>query len=205
MNKNNHNFKQSKKSIVVMAIIAFFVLFVGWALLKAGNNPSSNQVVTGDLNSLVGKPFPASQLFDKDGKQYSIDNLKGKNVVLFFNEGIMCYPACWNQVAALGTDQKFNNQDTVALSVVVDKPGDWQQAMAKMPDLAKATILFDQNSAVSRQLGLLSLTSSMHKGSVPGHTYIVLDKQGVVRYVYDDPNMAINNDMISKKIAEFKN
>jgi peroxiredoxin len=202
MNKNKYNQNNNNKSVIVMVVIAIFVLFAGWALFKAGNTPvTGNQASAGDLNSMVGKPVPITQLFDKDGKPYSLDSLKGKNVVLFFNEGVMCYPACWNQVAQLGTDSRFNNQDTVALSVVTDQPSQWQQALQKMPDLAKATILFDQGGNVSRSLGLLAVPSSMHKGSSPGHSYIVLDKQGIVRFVYDDPNMAINNDMISQKIA----
>lgn len=202
MNKNKYNQNNNSKSVIVMVIIAIFVLFAGWALFKAGNTPvTGSQASAGDLNSMVGKPVPITQLFDKDGKPYSLDSLKGKNVVLFFNEGVMCYPACWNQVAQLGTDSRFNNQDTVALSVVTDQPSQWQQALQKMPDLAKATILFDQGGNVSRSMGLLTVASSMHKGSNPGHSYIVLDKQGIVRFVYDDPNMAINNDMISQKIA----
>lgn len=207
MTKNNykHNYNNNnKKSVIVMIFVALFVMFVGWALYKSGNSPASgSQTSAGDLNSFVGKPMPSGQLFDKDGKPYSLDSLKGKNVVLFFNEGVMCYPACWNQVAQLGTDSRFNNQDTVAFSVVTDQPGQWQSALVKMPDLAKATILFDQGGAVSRSMGLLTVPSSMHKGSNPGHTYIVLDKQGIVRFVYDDPGMTINNDMISQKMAEF--
>ncbi|MEK7161957.1 MAG: redoxin family protein [Patescibacteria group bacterium] len=201
--KNNNYQNNNKKSAIVMIFVALFVMFVGWALYRSSNSPTSgNQTATtGDFNNLVGKPMPSVQLFDKDGKSYSLDSLKGKNVVLFFNEGIMCYPACWNQVAQLGTDSRFNNQDTIAFSVVTDQPSQWQEALTKMPDLAKATILFDQGGNASRQFGLLNVASSMHKGANPGHSYVVLDKQGVVRFVYDDPNMAINNDMISQKIA----
>ena len=90
----------------------------------------------------------------------------------------------------------------VALSVVIDSPQDWEQARSKMPDLAKATILFDSGARASKQYGLLSAHSSMHAGSMPGHTYIVIDKQGIVRDVYDDANMAVNNDILSKKIAD---
>ena len=73
-----------------------------------------------------------------------------------------------------------------------------------MPQLAKAVTMFDANANTSRQLGILATASSMHRGSLPGHTYIVIDKDGIVRYVFDDPNMAIANDMLFKKIEELK-
>ncbi len=203
MSKNNYNQKNNKKGFIFIGLIAVFVLFIAWALFRTGNAPAggSETANAGDLNSLVGKPLPALQLFDNNGKPYSLDSLKGKNVVLFFSEGIMCYPACWNQIASFGTDARFNSTSTIALSVVADNPSDWQQAIAKMPDLAKATLLFDHNTDASRSLGLLTLPSSMHKGMLPGHTYIVLDKQGIVRFVFDDPNMALNNDMLNQKVA----
>lgn len=154
------------------------------------------------LESLVGKPLPGIQLTDKDGKVYTAEELKGKNTVLFFNEGLMCYPACWNQMAAFGSDQRFNSDDIQAISVVVDSAQDWQRAITKMPQLAKAMTLHDAGAAASGQLGMLTTKSSMHRGSLPGHTYVVIDKSGIVRYVFDDPNMAIANDMLLKKISE---
>jgi len=115
----------------------------------------------------------------------------------------MCYPACWNQIAGFGTDPRFNTGEIQALSVLVDSSRDWQRAIDKMPELAKANTLFDVGGSVSGKLGLLSLPSSMHRGSLPGHTYIVLDKDGIVRYVDDDPNMAMANDLLIEKITEF--
>lgn len=154
------------------------------------------------LNSLVGKAMPDIQLSDKDGKVYTAADFKGKNTVLFFNEGLMCYPACWNQIAAFGSDIRFNSAEIQAISVVVDSAKDWKTAISKMPQLAKATTMFDVGANTSKQLGVLTTASSMHKGSLPGHTYILIDKEGIVRYVFDDPNMAIANDMLMKKIAE---
>ena len=154
------------------------------------------------LNSLVGKPIPDIQLSDKDGKVYTAADFKGKNTVLFFNEGLMCYPACWNQIAAFGSDTRFNSADIQAISVVVDSSNDWKRAIEKMPQLAKANTMFDTGASASKQLGLLTTASSMHKGSLPGHTYVVIDKEGIVRYVKDDPNMAIANDMLFGKIGE---
>ena len=107
MNKNNYNKKTSWLTIVIIAVV---VLGLGYFLFKSSPNTSqqaSNQADsmssmhggsagapnTEQLNSLVGKPMPDIQLSDKDGKTYTPANFKGKNTVLFFNEGLMCYPA----------------------------------------------------------------------------------------------------------------
>lgn len=200
---------------IVVGVIA--VVVIGYFFFKsspqdAGQNSANtdNQSAralstSGDtLDALVGKPMPDIELQDKDGKVYTTADLKGKNTVLFFSEGLMCYPACWNQIASFGEDKRFNSEQIQAMSVVADSASDWQRAMSQMPQLAKATTLFDANANVSRRLNLLTTASSMHKGMLPGHTYIVLDKDAVVRYVLDDPNMAIANDMLFTKIGEFK-
>lgn len=212
MNSNTRN-----TLIIVVAIFGAFVL--GYYLSK---NPAQAQKATVDnsmashhgggtavavnseqLNSLVGKPLPDLQLADKNGNIVNTASLKGKAVVLFFNEGLMCYPACWNQMAQFGSDSRFNNNEIQAYSVLVDPAKDWQRAIDKMPELAKASTLFDAGASVSKNLGLLTLPSSMHRGSLPGHTYIVIDKEGIVRYVKDDPNMAIANDLLINEIAKF--
>ena len=116
----------------------------------------------------------------------------------------MCYPACWNQMVAFGSDSRFDTNEIQAISILTDSSKDWQSAIDKMPELAKAKTLFDARASTSEKLGLLTLPSSMHRGSLPGHTFIVLDKDAVVKYVFDDPNMAIANDMLLGKIAELK-
>ena len=219
MSKNNDDGKSPIVSIIIVSVV---VLALGYFLFKSSpdssqakqnlvNNTNANMdsmhsggsVANNDaLNSLIGKPMPDIQLTDKDGKTYTATDFKGKNTVLFFNEGLMCYPACWNQMASFGSDERFNGDQIQAISVVVDSAKDWQTAIAKMPQLAKATTMFDANANASRQLGILTTASSMHRGSLPGHTYVVIDKEGVVRYVFDDPNMAIANDMLFAKIGE---
>jgi len=156
------------------------------------------------LNNLVNKPVPDFSLVDRDGKVYSPSNLRGKNVILFFTEGLMCYPACWNQMVAFAKDDRFKNDDTVVLSVVVDSKEDWQKAINKMPELAQATVVFDKGAAVSNQFNMLRTPSSMHPGSLPGHTFVLIDKEGFVRYVFDDPQMSIRNDQLVAEIAKLK-
>ncbi|MFA4975225.1 MAG: redoxin domain-containing protein [Candidatus Paceibacterota bacterium] len=216
MNKNNQ-----KIFNFVVVIGAIFLL--GYFLFRNSPNKIANtdsaastsnssvhdhggtavSVNSEQLNSLVGKPLPDIQLTDKDGNIITNESLKGKNTVLFFNEGLMCYPACWNQIAMFGSDSRFDTDQIQAMSIVVDPSRDWQKAITQMPELAKSKTLFDVNADVSGKLGLLTLPSSMHRGQLPGHTYIVLDKDGIVKYVKDDPNMAIANDLLMGKMAEF--
>lgn len=166
-----------------------------------GHNTTAN-VSLAALNDTVNKPVSDFSLMDRDGNVYSPSNLLGKNVVLFFNEGLMCYPACWNQIVSLSKDERLKNNDTVVLSVVVDTKEDWQQAVNKMPELARATVVFDSGAAISKKFNVLSTPSSMHPGSLPGHTYVLIDKEGNVRYVLDDPQMGIRNDQLVAEIAK---
>jgi len=196
--------KNNSVKLIIISVTALAVVFImGLALSSTSKTKKEQTAATEATNSLVGKLLPDMQLTDKTGKVYSVADLKGKNAILFFSEGIMCYPACWDQIVAFGRDPRFNSQDTVALSIVIDSPQQWEQAKTKMPDLAKATILFDPNAKVSKQYGLLSAQSSMHAGSMPGHTYIIVDKKGVVREVFDDANMAVNNDKLFEMISKY--
>jgi len=114
----------------------------------------------------------------------------------------MCYPSCWNQIAAFGRDEVFKRDDTIVFSIVVDTKKEWEKAVKKMPELAASTILHDTSKNVSREYGALSLASSMHKGQFPGHTYLILDKDGIVRYVFDDPKMAVRNEELKTELAK---
>ena len=148
------------------------------------------------FENLAGKKAPDFTLGSSTGGDITLSNLKGKKVVLFFNEGLMCYPACWNQIVELSKDKRLAREDIAVLSVVVDSSADWKNAISKMPDLEKSTVLFDATKSVSQNYGILALPSSMHRGIMPGHSYIVIDKKGIVRYVFDDPSMSLQNDMM---------
>lgn len=220
INKGNEN------TIILAGIASFTIIVIAgiWFATgvdtranNAGNTGSAAQVSdsmaghhsgsggkasTAALKALVGKPAPDFNISDLGGKTYNNENLKGKKVVLFFNEGLMCYPACWDQIAQLALDKRLNAPDSVMLSVVVDPAKDWQSAINKMPELASATVLFDTNKDVSAKFGTLTTPSSMHFGSLPGHSYVVIDKEGIVRHVYDDPSMAIHNEQLVEELSK---
>ena len=188
----------SKKLIIILILIA--ALMIGGASLFGESNQKETKTPE-PLAAMVGQPAPEFSLMSYDGNLFNLSQQKGKKVVLFFNEGIMCYPACWNQMAAL---PELNSDMVVTASIVTDTADEWKQAVAKMPELGKGMILLDTDKQVSRQYDMLTLPSSMHRGSQPGHTYLILDKDGIVRYTFDDAKMGIQNDVLKNELAKLQ-
>lgn len=192
-----------EKQIIILGSVLTVAMLVGAVLLLSGNsnqNPSTNQATNTSLNDLVGKAAPDFTLESYNSDKVTLSSLKGKNVVLFFSEGLMCYPACWDQIAAFGKDNQFTSKNTLVLTIVNDLKSEWKGAIEKMPELAQATVLMDTDKKVSMAYNMLSLPSSMHKGQLPGHTYVVIDKEGIVKYVKDDVQMAVRNQELIAEI-----
>ncbi len=193
------------KFIIAIGALVTVAMLVGGVFLLSGSsneNSSTNQAANTPLNDLVGKPASDFTLESYTGDKITLSSLKGKNVILFFNEGLMCYPACWNQIAAFGKDKEFAGKNTAVLSIVNDKKDDWKGAVDKMPELTQAVVLLDDNKKVSFAYNTLFLPSSMHKGQLSGHTYIIVDKDGIVRFVKDDPQMGTRNQELIAEIEK---
>lgn len=154
------------------------------------------------FNSLIGQAAPEFNLKSYDGKNINLTELKGKNVVLFFSEGAMCYPSCWDQINAFTKDKGFAKKDTAVFTIVVDPKSEWDGVVRQDPKIAEAVVLFDTDRKVSADYGVLTVDSSMHRGQFPGHTYVIIDKEGIVRYELDDVRMEINNGKLLADIGK---
>lgn len=187
-------------AVIITASAGYLIL--GTPSTAKSTSPATSQPPRDVFANMVGQPAPDFSLQSYDGSTVSLSSLRGKKLVLFFNEGIVCYPACWNQIAALGTDKALNNDQVATISIVPDAKEQWLTATRRMPDLGKETLLLDTSLSVSQSYGLLNLASSMHKGVKPGHTYVVVDKTGIVRYTYDDPTMGIQNSRLKQELAK---
>ncbi len=204
--------------IKTYAIIIVIILVIGtpfMMLIRNGSQPSQgggsddsmddhhgNSVPAASTQSLkVGDSAPDFNLESVSGERVKLGDYNGKNLVIFLTEGSMCYPSCWDQMLALATDKRFNNDDNSVISIVVDSKQEWEGIIAKKaPRLSVAEILLDTDKKVSLEYGALFMESSMHKGSFPGHSYFIIDKEGIVRYIFDDPQMRINNEALAKEL-----
>lgn len=198
-----------KKTIIIgivgAVVIGGLILFAGGkerSVIEGTINPDSKEKIS--FKEAVGKKAPDFELESIDGKIVKLSDYLGKNVVLFFNEGSMCYPACWDQIAELGNDSRFDTENIAAFSIVVDSKNQWLGIVSKSPNLSKSKILFDTSRLVSKAYDILYLDSSMHPGSFPGHTYFIIDKEGIIRFTLDDPSMALANDKLIGEIKKLK-
>src|SRR3989344_1425209 len=107
----------NKQLIALFGMGTVIVILVFVITASSGNKSSEPQpiVTSSDMSdhhsaqasndenflSLLNKEAPNFTLESFDGKQYQLSDLRGKRVVLFFTEGLMCYPSCWNQMVAL--------------------------------------------------------------------------------------------------------
>ena len=121
-NKNN--------SIVYVAILALSAAFLLIAVYALGNSKNENSQSANPYD-LVGRPMPAFSLRDRQGAEYRSEDFKGKNTILFFNEGLMCYPGCWNQIVALAEDQRLKGESLAVFSIEPDAPEDWTRAIER--------------------------------------------------------------------------
>ena len=190
---------ETKNKYYYLIVIAIIIL-IGGVVFYKGSATTSSKI---GFNNAIGEAAPDFSLSDINGKTAKLSDYRGKNVVLFFNEGAMCYPACWNQMAELGNDERFNTNDIVAFSIVADTKSEWQQIVNKVPQLSNAKILFDTDKRVSVAYDVLSLPSSMHPGAYPGHTYVIIDRQGIIKYAFDDPYMGVRNEELASEISKF--
>jgi peroxiredoxin len=187
-----------KKNLKVYGIAAAVVIIL--VVLAVNGQSNDNKVSYTVLKDMMGKPAPDFTITDHAGNMFALSSQRGKNVILFFSEGAMCYPSCWNQIMSLAHDTRFSNNDVVAVSIVTDTKQEWDDIVKYQPKLQTNTLLFDTDKAASMVYGVLNLPSSMHKGYTPGHTYFVIDKNGIITFAMDDPTMGINNDVLASKL-----
>ena len=203
--KEQERLKKAQRSKIkkIVSISLPLILIAGGIISAVINySPKESREEELSFNEAVGKQAPDFSLESIDGKTIKLSDYRGKNIILFFNEGEMCYPACWDQMAALGNDERFNTNDIAAFSIVPDQKSVWEKITGEVTDLSRAKILFDTRKAVSSAYDVLSLQSSMHPGSYPGHTYFIIDREGIISYAFDDPSMAIRNDLLISELSK---
>lgn len=168
----------------LLAVIALGAIFV-----LSNRDPAGTKRVAGGSGYKFqvgspgpGQPAPAIKLAGTDGKTFDLAAAQGKNVLLYFQEGIGCQP-CWDQIrdierympklAALGVDR--------IVSVTTD-PMDLLQRKAADEGIA-TPVLSDPDLAVSERYSANQY--GMMGTSRDGHSFILVGPDGRIRWRAD--------------------
>lgn len=168
-------------AVGVLAVIALYLVFRGAnaPTAQAGGGGGTYQFAVGQPAS---GQAPGFTLASSAGGQVSLSSMRGKTVLLYFQEGLMCQP-CWDQISDLeahATDVKAAGVDQI-ISITTD-PVDL--IARKAADLHLSTpVLSDPDLAVSRTYHANEY--GMMGASRDGHSFILVKPDGSIGWRAD--------------------
>ncbi len=181
-------------AVVVAALGGLYALYRGSAPSASPENPStaqdSTQLATQGSDKYpfaVGSPGPGQKapgftLPSSTGGTVSLSDYRGKNVLLYFQAGLMCQ-ACWTQITDY--ERKLGKLKAAGIDEVISITGDPADLVArKVRDEGITTpVLSDSNKAVSKTYNTLKY--GMMNGKRNGHSFILVGPDGTIRWRAD--------------------
>jgi peroxiredoxin Q/BCP len=174
---------------IVLAVLAVVAVVTVLYLIYQGSRTEPDAATVGGsgFRHAVGQPgvgaaAPAFTLAAHTGGRVSLADYRGKNVLLYFQEGLMCQP-CWDQIRDLEKNAgavRAAGVDAV-MSITTD-PAD--QIARKMTDERLSTpVLSDPDLQVSRaytanQYGMMGTSRD-------GHSFVLVGPDGTIRWRAD--------------------
>lgn len=157
-------------------------LLVSTALTSPSTDPTNSS--SKDGTSLVGQQAPDFSMHNTAGQTVSLADFHNKrSVILYFNEGAGCQ-ACLTQLTAIEQKQAdFAKAGFVVLPIVMNTKAEILSEASTYN--VRTPFLLDDGTA-SQAYDVLG--KGMHE-NLPGHSFIVIDKTGVVRWSGDYPSM----------------
>lgn len=158
------------------------------AFAIAGRSPEGDT----PEKALQGEPAPPFSETDVvTGEPVSSSALEGKNVLLFFSEGVMCQ-ACFVQIQALQLRaEELTDRGLVLVNITPDEPDLLREAVAAY-DIT-TPLVSDEDRDMSLAYDVLGTVGAMHPDT-PGHTFILVDADGQIRWRRDYEVMYVEPD-----------
>lgn len=146
-----------------------------------------------------GSIAPNFSLTSTTGQIISLTDYKGKNVLLFFNEGVMCSP-CWQEISRLERyKEELSELNTVVIPISVDDQKTWDPILKE--EKITTPILIDSDRKVTSLYKALGTPSSMHDDRA-GHTYIHIKPDGKIHSSRDFSDMYVPVSDLIQHIKE---
>jgi peroxiredoxin len=166
-----HRRRRRHLAVIAVSLIAVVAVVAGMLLTS---RPASQA---------LARPAPDFTLTDTDGQSVSLEEFRGSNVLLYFNEGAGCQ-SCLVQMAQIEKDEAlFEDLDLTFLPIVMNTR---EQISADMQLNGVRTPFLLDDGTVSQAYGTLG--TGMHAG-LPGHSFVLIDRDGQQRWYGEYPSM----------------
>jgi len=179
------------RAMLAAAVLGLAALAATFVLLGRGEESAAPTAAQ------IGAPAPAFDERDVvTSTAISSESLRGKNVLLFFSEGVMCQ-ACFQQIQALeARAADLKQRGLVLVNVTNDRVADAKQAAATYR--ITTPLVADEDRDMTGAYDALG--QGMHPNTA-GHTFVLIDRQGVIRWRRDywlgsKPTMYVNPDQL---------
>jgi len=182
-------------------VVLVWVVFAGLAAVTAFVIvPRGSSGAGAPEGALASGPAPAFSERDVvSGRPLSTRSLRGKNILLFFSEGVMCQ-ACFQQIQALQqATAELRARGLTLVSITTDSEGtlgDAAQAYGVVTPLVS-----DADKTMSSAYGAIGVPGAMHSDNL-GHTFILVDKRGQIRWREDYAEMYVPPEKLFDAIPE---
>lgn len=136
----------------------------------------------------TNSPAPPFTLTDTAGDEVSLADYRGQNVILYFSEGAGCQ-SCLVQMADIERRKgDFDAANLVVLPIVMNTV---DQITADMAANGVTTPFLLDDGSVSTAYNTIG--KGMH-GGLPGHSFVVIDTEGIQRWYGEYPSMWLSPD-----------
>lgn len=150
---------------------------------------------SGSTQSSMARHAPAFALKDTTGKTVSLAGYRGRDVVLYFNEGVGC-GACFYQMRDFEQHASALTKAGLTILPIVMNPA--SQVRQELASYGLHTpFLIDASGSVSRAYGTLG--KGMHAG-LPGHGFILIDGNGTERWYGEYPSMYLSTAGLLRQV-----
>ena len=152
----------------------------------------------------VGQPAPGFSLYDSEKKKVSLEDLKGKNVLLLFFPQAFT-GTCTKELCSMRDDIALYDQvNAQVLGISVDSL--FTLARYKDDQQLNFPLLSDFNKEVSKAYDCLYDTFVFDMHGVSKRSAFVVDKMGIIRYaeVLETASDLPNFNEIQKTLSELK-
>ena len=164
------------------------VAVVGLLVLGGGDEGSGGRLEAGSA--------PAFSLASTSGEQVSLSDFKGRDVLLYFSEGVGCDP-CFTQMRELEAhNSHLQEEGLTVVPIVVNGADDVHMEMERFG--LQTDFLIDPDKGVSDAYDTLG---TGHHAELPGHSFVFVDGQGEIRWREDYASMFVAPDDLISSVA----